>query len=270
MEITKQQLETIYQEVANEFLSILKPALVDFSFDEKFDILDMFGKLILEGDQNEDYSGLIPLYNSLFLKSYGKRFDKIDSLNLIIYSTLIPVFEKLGIVGNDVFNKEKLYINNFHDFVSYFNQYYFEENEYYNVFVDAFNEYKKELYLSEDNPHLKVQEEQRFVEPKVNNKDFTQPRRALAIIYILRAFKRYKSNTNNSAIARLIMFLTGLDPNEYKNHEYYKIINQEKPFKRSKKKLIDDLEYIKQYFVDLQLSEVIDEINKDLMDDKEI
>ena len=97
------------------------------------------------------------------------------------------------------------------------------------------------------------------------DKDITKARQLLAIYYLLKAALGIEGRDNNSVsgIARLVHLLTGTKFTTIQNSEIYKKYLQ-MPNYKSDSKLIQDLKYIRSYFMDIGLESALTMIDEEI------
>jgi hypothetical protein len=94
------------------------------------------------------------------------------------------------------------------------------------------------------------------------NKEFSTARQVLAVHYLLKHLN--VNNIDHTAKARFVQFLTNKETGakEIKNTRIYKYICS--PLKKDEKSLIADLQFIRVYFENLGLTNIVEEINKEI------
>lgn len=132
--------------------------------------------------------------------------------------------------------------------------------------LDALFEARKLLYLSDRGdvqPVITIKETK--IMPDQPDKEMTRARQLLAIHYFLKASLGIEARDNNTAsgVARFIHLITGTKFTSVQNSDIYKKYLR-MPNYKTDKKLIEDLKYIRPYFVDLGLQSAIAMIDEEM------
>ena len=95
------------------------------------------------------------------------------------------------------------------------------------------------------------------------NKEFTTARQVLAMTFLL---KRCGINPidNPTPVAKLIQFLTNREANakRIQNTTIYKLVT--KPFRENETTLLKDLHFIRNYFQDIGIPEIVVDIDREI------
>lgn len=151
LKFKEEQVDSFFDEIVNEFYTILEKELSIFSFYEKLDIIESLSKVLnfCHGD-SPYYGDALKEYNHLLIRNYGKRFSDFDNSNLFRYFTIIIFFEKLGFEEGELYNSRQLYVNEFSPLLEKIDE-LFDLDDFRYKIEDAFSKYIKKLYMSDDN-----------------------------------------------------------------------------------------------------------------------
>ena len=173
--------------------------------------------------------------------------DLIKQLDNIFKRCMVYQPDETGLVSEDV--KQSLYR---------FSIYMHCQMEFHKKLCSIYSELETDTYLK---PKEESADSNQTID-KDGNKKFTTAQQVLAIHYMLKYLG--VKNVDNTAKARFAQLLTGKETGakEIKNTNIYKLFGN--PLKTDEKGLTTDLQFIRIFFENLGLSEIVAEINKEL------
>lgn len=226
--------------LVNKFYNDFKTILEDFNQEDQIYFTESMVKYtqLHKTSYHTDYSLISDVYKEL-LKKLRSKLKKAYELQLWGYYDPLMALVQKGIITTEEFNNSDIQGFSNEDFLIYIS--------YLLRLLDAT---KDRLYLTcnEEPDHDKSAE-------IINmDKEYTTARQALAMYFLL---KSLKCNVDSPAKVRFINFFTGKSPANITKA----ILN---PFNKTGKEQGKDLRYIKSYFVDLQLPEIVKHIDEEL------
>jgi hypothetical protein len=239
------------------FYKEYEKALADFSVEDKIYIMDVLISTVQAYRQNPiDYSKAKAL-NEELLKKYGKQLRAYSNARISDY------FQPQSFKHLDL--QHDLKLDNAGEDENYFTP---EEQQHFLERVEILLNINKQQYYLLTDPQGKAETESKedssLSGKEEKNKAFTARRRALAIHYLDKHFK-INPTGNKQPLAEFAHFLTG---NTY--DKIYKILrnplstNSDSVKNKAEESLLEDLKYIRSYFVRLELPEVVKYIDKDI------
>jgi hypothetical protein len=244
-----------------KFLKDYKEMIIHFSLEQQIEItehlmgfIELMEKDLKEQDEANYYEYL--KREAVLLKKYGKTFK--------------PFIEKLfcqyfyfehALVTQGIYTRQQ-----YDEFIP--EQKIFSADEvfdYHQICLAGLTYNRNMLYLQRE-PEFEPQtrETETIGEAEPNN-EITKARQLLAIYYLLKAGfdVEHRVSSNVSQIAKFVHLMTGTKFTTLQNSDIYKKYLKMPNFKKDRE-LIRDLKYIRTYFSDLSLHNVVQMINAEI------
>lgn len=238
-----------------KFSKAKEKALEGFSLEDKIYLTEnLIATLQVFRKEPIDYDNVKSLHEEV-LKKYGKDIRNYYNQKLIDY------FHKDALVHADL--QLELKMENAGRSDLFFND---EEHTYFLNRAEKFLNLEKQMLYMQTEPRAGVAEEEDELEGAAvsKNKEFTAARRALALHFLDKHFKINPSD-NKAALAKFAHFLSGSSfDNLYAALRNPYSITPGEVKSKAKARYRKDLTFIRQYFVDLELTQIVADIDKEL------
>lgn len=199
--------------------------------------------------------------SSAFVKTGNDKFEELielyeDDLLTKYRSRLVAYFKK-GFIKYVLFDIESVQ----QEFTDE------DKDSFLRSSLDGLFEARKLLYLSDKGEQAQpvITIEETDIVSDQPDKDMTKARQLLAIYYFLKASLGIEARDNNSAsgVARFIHLITGTKFTTVQNSDIYKKYLRMPNYKKDRR-LIEDLKYIRPYFIDLGLQSAVKMIDEEM------
>ena len=248
--------ELLMKQFWNDYLEVLK----HYNHTEKIEITEHLILIFQLASgyvrtSNDKFTELIESYEDELLTKYRNRLTAYFSKGFIKYVSFDHVVSR--IISKDEF-----------DTIASGEQEFTEEEkeDFLLMSLNALYHARKLLYLHDkgDEAALITIEEPNIMTDEPG-KDITKARQLLAIYYFLKASLGIEGRDSNSVsgIARFIHLITGTKFTTIQNSDIYKKYLK-MPNYKTESKLIEDLKFIRPYFVDLGLDSGVKMIDEEM------
>jgi hypothetical protein len=213
---------------------------------------------------NNNYPEFIAAENAL-LKKYGKLLKPYKAAHFERYFDTSMVITQKEIISTEEFNRlpaeqQSLTLN--------------ETLQFVQTCSNVLNAERELLFLQQE-PSFNVKDESVNELPfngkqeDEKSKEFTKARQLLALHYLLNSSfgVEPRSNVSVSSLTRFAHLMTGTPFTSLQNSEIYKKYRLMPNYKKGFE-LITDLQFIRPYFVDLGLTEAVNQIDAEIQREK--
>jgi hypothetical protein len=248
--------------LAVKFLKDYKEVLDHFAFEQQIEITEHLVGMIelmeknLKEDDEANYNEYLKR-EGILLKKYGKTFKPFIEKYFNQY-----FYFEFALTEKGIYTKEE-----YDSFLPEQKIFSIDEVfDYHQLCLAGLNHTRNLLYLQRD-PEFEPQERksESISEANEHDTEITKARQLLAIYYLLKAgFNlEHRVSGNVSQIAKFVHLMTGTKFTTIQNSDIYKKYLKMPNYKKDKE-LIKDLKYVRSYFSELALHNVVQLIDTEI------